>query len=187
MSQYSTNNSRNCMESIKIINSFRKLWSEHVMWTRLFIISTAADLEDLKPVTARLLRNPADFADALRPFYGSDNAKKFNDLMTEHLTIAAQLVGAAKAGDTDKVNDERKKWYANADQIASFLASISPYWSKVQWTLMLHDHLKMTEEEAVARLSGQYQKDVSLFDVIEEQALMMGDYMAEGIIKQFLC
>lgn len=51
---------------------------------------------------------------------------------------------------------------------------------------MLHKHLKLTEEEAVARLMGQYAKDVALYDVIEDQALMMGDYMAEGIIRQFL-
>lgn len=176
----------NCKASMQTFNSFRKLWTDHVLWTRSFIISTAADLGDLQPVTARLLRNPADFAAALQPFYGADRAKRFNDLLTEHLTIAARLVNAAKAGDTDKVSEERKKWYANADEIAGFLAGINPHWLKSEWTYMLNDHLKLTEEEAVARLTGQYAKDVALFDAIEEQALMMGDYMAEGIIKQFL-
>lgn len=174
-----------CKFLIETINTFRKLWTEHVMWTRSFIISTAANLGDLQLVTARLLRNPVDFAKVLRPFYGADKAKRFSNLLTEHLTIAAQLVNAAKSGNTDVVNEERKKWYANADEIAEFLSSINPYWSKNEWTLMLHDHLKMTEDEAVARLTGQYSKDVSLFDAIEDQALMMADYMADGITKQF--
>lgn len=112
--------------------------------------------------------------------------KKFRDLLTEHLKIAGNLVNAAKSGDAATVNQEREKWYANADEIAAFLAGINPYWSKDQWTSMLHKHLKLTEEEAVARLMGQYAKDVALYDVIEDQALMMGDYMAEGIIRQFL-
>ncbi|WP_457945224.1 hypothetical protein [Caproiciproducens sp. LBM24188] len=50
---------------------------------------------------------------------------------------------------------------------------------------MLRDHLRVTEEEAVDRLTGQYAKDVALYDVIEDQALMMADYMATGILKQF--
>lgn len=177
--------SKSCERFIKIINLFRKLWIEHVVWTRSFIISTAADLGDLKYVTARLLRNPADFESALKPFYGADKAKKFRDLLTEHLTIAAQLVSAAKAGKAEAVEEERKKWYANADEIADFLSSINPNWSRAHWTIMLHDHLKLTETEATERLAGKYEQDVSLFDAIEDQALMMADDMSDGIIRQF--
>jgi hypothetical protein len=177
---------KSCEGFIKIINLFRKLWIEHVVWTRFFIISTAADLGDLKFVTARLLRNPADFKAALKPYYGEDNAKKFSDLLTEHLMIAAQLVNAAKAGKAEVVDEERKKWYANADEIADFLSKINPNWSRAHWTIMLHDHLQLTETEATERLTGKYEQDVALFDAIEDQALTMADDMADGIIKQFL-
>lgn len=37
------------------MNQIQQLWAQHVYWTRLFIISTAADLSDLEPVTNRLL------------------------------------------------------------------------------------------------------------------------------------
>lgn len=178
-------NFENCMSLVRITNTFRRLWMEHVMWTRSFIISTAANLGDLKPVTDRLLRNPVDFANALQQFYGTEKAKRFSDLLTEHLTIAAQLVNAAKAGNTEAANEARKKWYANADKISEFLAEINPFWSESQWKAMLYEHLKLTEEEAALRLAGQYSEDVALFDKIEDQALRMADYMAGGIIKQF--
>lgn len=174
-----------CKNKCELISIFRKLWTQHVMWTRSLIISTAANLEDLQFVTKRLLRNPSDFAEVLKKYYGEEKANKFASLFTEHLTIAAKLVNAAKAGDTDTVNDERKKWYANADQIAAFMASINPNWSQRKWQLMLYDHLKITEDEAVYRLTNQYAKDVALYDTIEDQALMMADDMANGIYKQF--
>lgn len=180
------NENKNCEDFIKIINQFRKLWTEHVVWTRFFIISTAADLEDLQFVTARLLRNPADFESALKPFYGEEKAQRFRQLLTEHLTIAAQLVNAAKEGKTEAVDEDRKKWYANADEIADFLSQINPFWSQSHWIIMLHDHLKLTETEATERLTGQYEQDVSLFDAIEDQALTMADDMSDGIIRQFL-
>lgn len=174
-----------CKDKCELVNIFRKLWTQHVMWTRSFIISTAADLGDLQFVTKRLLRNPSDFAEVLKKYYGEEKANKFASLLTEHLTIAAKLVNAAKAGDTDAVNDERKKWYANADQIADFMAGINPHWSQRKWQLMLYDHLKITEDEAVLRLTNQFAKDVALYDTIEDQALMMADDMANGIYKQF--
>ncbi|MGI6728179.1 MAG: hypothetical protein ACOX4P_06500 [Anaerovoracaceae bacterium] len=49
-------------KQIKIMNTLRKLWEQHVMWTRSFIISTIEGLSDLDPVTKRLLQNPTDFA-----------------------------------------------------------------------------------------------------------------------------
>lgn len=174
-----------CVKRINLINTFRQLWEQHVMWTRSFIISTASNLGDLQLVTKRLLRNPTDFANELRPYYGDDAARKFETLLTDHLLIAARLVNHAKDGDAEAVKDDRKKWYENADQIADFLSSINPYWNKRDWQAMLYDHLKMTENEATKRLTSQYAADIAQYEDIEKQALKMADYMADGIMKQF--
>lgn len=39
----------NCLFSkqVEISNTLRKLWMEHVLWTRFFIVSTAFELPDL--------------------------------------------------------------------------------------------------------------------------------------------
>jgi hypothetical protein len=151
----------------------------------LFIISAAADLGDLQNAAQRLLRNPSDFETELRKYYDADKAEKFKKLLTEHLTIAAQLVTDAKKGNDAAVNETRKKWYQNADEIAEFLASINPCWSKKEWRYMLFIHLKMTEDEAVYRLTKQYVPDVPNYDNIVSNALEMADMMSNGIIRQF--
>jgi len=103
------------MNACDLKSEMRMLWEEHVAWTRMTIISIAENLPDLDLVIRRLLRNPIDMANVLQPFYGPDVAAKFIQLFTEHLTTAAELVQAAKAGNTAKVADARKRWYANAD------------------------------------------------------------------------
>jgi len=65
---------------LQLLETVRRLWMEHVFWTRLFIISAASNLPDIRPVTDRLLRNPKDFAAALRPLYGDRVAQTFDDL-----------------------------------------------------------------------------------------------------------
>lgn len=168
-----------------LLNTLRKLWEQHVMWTRSFIISTASELPDLVFVTNRLLQNPGDFAAVLSKFYGIQNANKFKELLTQHLLIGADLVNAAKQGDTAKAADARKRWYENADEIAAFLASINPYWNQKEWQTLLYDHLKMTENEAALRLTGKYKDDINQYDAIEDEALEMADYMYSGIVNQF--
>ncbi len=83
-------------------------------------------------------------------------------LFTDHLLIAAALVNAAKAGESQNTDEQRRKWYANSDDIATFLSEINLYWSKAAWRAMLYDHLKMTENEAVQLLNGQYPQSVDI-------------------------
>ena len=176
---------RSRLDPISQMNRWRKLWQEHVMWTRSFIISTISDLGDLVPVTGRLMQNPGDMADVLRLFYSPQTADTFQKLFTEHLSIAGELVNAAKAGDTAKAAALEQKWYENADEIASFLAKINPHWNRWLWQSLLHDHLKMTKQEALYRLAGKYEEDIRNYDRIEDEALRMADYMVTGILRQF--
>ena len=165
-------------------NYLRMLWEQHVFWTRLVILGMVYDLPDTELVTNRLLQNPKDFEALLRPLYG-DAASDFSDLFTSHLVIASELVKAAKADDDAAAADAEKRWYANADEIAAFLASINPYWSQDDWKSMLHEHLALTKEEAVDMLTENYSDGISTFDEIERQALEMADEMTNGIVNQF--
>lgn len=139
----------------------------------LFYYQHGGRLGDLEPVTNRLL-----------PFYGAKSTAEFQELFTQHLLIAADLVNAAKRQDVVKADDARKRWYQNADDIASFFSSINPFWNEQTWRSMLYSHLEMTEKEAVLRLGGNYLADIKIFHEIEEEALKMADYMFCGILKQ---
>lgn len=166
-------------------NHMRLLWEQHVYWTRMFLISVAFDLADKEFVTNRLLQNPKDFQASLIPFYGREIASKFEELLTAHFVIAAELVNAAKEGDTTAATDAEKRWYQNADQIAQFLSEINPFWSMKVWQKMLYTHLALTKEEAVNILTQQYETSITDFDKIEKQALEMADMMTKGMIQQF--
>jgi hypothetical protein len=173
------------MAQLQLSNLMRMLWEQHIVWTAFTIKAIAEDSPYTDLVVKRLLRNPKDFEAALRPIYGSEKAAMFADLLTKHLEIAAEVVKAAKAGNTAAANDAEKRWYANADEIAAFLASINPYWSMEEWRQMLYEHLRLTKTEAVLWLTKDYARAISILDDIEKQALGMADMMTEGIIRQF--
>ena len=85
---------------------------------------------------------PSGLWQGVKDFYGKDIVDKFVNLFTDHLLIAADLVNYAKAGDNQGAEKARKEWFANADEIAAFLASINPHWSQSEWRRMLYDHLE---------------------------------------------
>ncbi|MGG4143012.1 acetylglutamate kinase [Paenibacillus algorifonticola] len=171
--------------SMELNRKLRALWVQHVYWTRLTVNSIVDRLGDEQATTARLLRNPTDFAAVLEPFYGRAIAARFAELLREHLVIAVELVKALQAGDSAAAADAQKRWYMNADNIADFLSRINPYWSKEEWKRMLDEHLRLLTSEVAARFAKNYEQNVALNDQIEPQAVEMADVMTNGIIRQF--
>jgi hypothetical protein len=166
-------------------DAMRKLWEDHIIWTRVFIISAAADLPDKAAATERLLQNQVDIGNAIKPYYGDAAGDKLTTLLKEHITTAAEIVTAAKAGDKAKQDDATKRWFANADQIADFLSGANPRnWPQAEMRKMMRDHLNLTTEEVVARLQGNWAADIAAFDKVHQQILHMADMLTAGIVKQ---
>ncbi|WP_342760322.1 acetylglutamate kinase [Paenibacillus sp. PK3_47] len=170
---------------IEFKNHMRMLWEQHVAWTRMAITSLVFGLPDTDAVLARLLQNAPDMGNAFKPFFGENIGNTYTRLITEHLSIAADLVKAAKAGDTSSAAAAEKKWYANADEIISFLSSILSYLPKEEFKKMFYEHLALTQAEAVAMLNKDYKASIQIYDRIERQALMMADMIRNAILLQF--
>lgn len=165
----------------------RKLWEDHITWTRLFIVSDATlpeTLPDLGPTTQRLLANQDEIGDAVARFYGRTAGDQLTALLKEHILGAAALLNAAKAGlDTTAAS---AAWYANANEIADFLHAANPRnWSQAEMRDMMKMHLDLTLEEAVARLTGDYEGDIAAYDKVHAEILEMADMLSSGIIAQF--
>jgi hypothetical protein len=170
-------------------DAMRKLWEDHIVWTRQYIVSAATasgDLADIGPTTDRLLANQADIGNALKPFYGDAAGDKVTALLRDHILTAARLVAAAKAGDTPTVEAASADWYANADEIAAALHALNPRsWDLADLQAMMRTHLDRTLDEAVARLQGRYADDIAAYDAIHADILAMADMLSDGIIRQF--
>lgn len=167
-------------------DAMRRLWEDHVTWTRLFIVSFVADLPDLQATTDRLLQNQVDIGDAVKPFYGKTAGNQLTDLLTQHILTAADLLAAAKAGDTTAFDQAKSDWYANARQIARFLHDANPdNWPLADLRSMMKMHLDLTLQEASDQLGGDYAASVADYDSIESEILDMADALSSGIIAQF--
>jgi hypothetical protein len=165
--------------------NLRKLWEDHIVWTRNVILNIMDGLPGADQAVPRLLSNQDDIGNAIKPFYGDAAGNQLSALLHTHITTAADLLKAAKAGNDAAFKDANKKWYDNADEISALLSKANPAWPLNDMKMMMHDHLKLTTDEAVARLKKDYVADVKAYDQVHDEILKMSDMLAEGIVKQF--
>ena len=167
-------------------DQMRKLWEDHVTWTRLAIVSFADGSAGFDATAGRLLANQTDIGDAIKPFYGAAAGNELTSLLRDHISIAVQVLQAAKAADNAAFASAKAAWYSNADDIADFLAAAKPRsWPQAEMRAAMTQHLDQTLAEAADELNGRYAASVADYDKIHHHILDMADLLSAGIIRAF--
>jgi len=163
----------------------RKLWTDHTVWTRDYIIAAVGDQPNATAAANRLMKNQEDIGAAIASYYGKPAGDKLTALLKEHITIAVDVIKFAKAGDKGSQQQADAKWKKNGEDIADFLAKANPNWPRATLADMMSKHLSTTTDEVVARLTKNWDADVRAYDAVYSHILMMADALSDGIIKQF--
>lgn len=171
-------------KAVALRQGMRMLWTDHVVWTRGYIVAAIAGDPSAKVALTRLMKNQDDIGNAIVPYYGAAAGSKLTALLKDHIRIAGEVVAAAKANQSAKLKDADARWHKNAADIAAFLSGANPNWKREALTMMLNDHLSLTTKEATMRIQKNWTEDAATFDRIFEQAMGMADALADGIVKQ---
>jgi hypothetical protein len=163
----------------------RKLWTDHTVWTRDYIIAAVDDKPDAQAAAGRLMKNQEDIGNAVATYYGAPAGQKLTALLKDHISIAVDLIKAAKAGDKTAQKAADDRWHKNATDIADFLSGANPNWPKATLVDLMNKHLSTTTDEVVARLTKNWDADVKAWDAVYNHILMMSDALSDGIVKQF--
>ena len=171
---------------LSLHDTMRKLWEDHVTWTRLAIVTFADGSPGFDATAKRLLANQVDIGNAIAQFYGTEAGSTLTGLLHEHITVAVEVLQAARAGDTSGFEDAKARWYSNADDIADFLAAANPgSWPQQTMRDAMRMHLDETLAEASAELNGDYAASVTAYEQVHEHILAMADLLTDGLIRQF--
>lgn len=173
------------IHQVNLSNNMNLAWIEHILWTRMLLISIAENLNDLDATKARLLENPRDIANVFKKYYGNTIANTIQKLLTEHLVIGGDLIVALKNNNQKLASELNTKWYKNADDMADAFSSINPFYPKEDVRHMLYEHLRLTTNEVTARLRKDYQADIKAYDLLQKEILEMSQFFVNGIVKQF--
>ena len=167
-------------------DQMRKLWEDHVTWTRLAIVTFADGSNGFTATATRLLQNQTDIGNEIAPFYGTAAGDKLSALRHDHITIAVEILQAAKAGNAAAFADAKARWYANANDIADFLAGANPrFWPRDTMRAAMKEHLDETLTEASDELSASFTASVADYEAVHQHILAMADLLSSGIMRQF--
>jgi hypothetical protein len=166
---------------VNLIYNIRIFLRRLLTWTRAYIISSYTGAGSAEELFGRLTLESSDFANLILAFFGRRNSNRYTQLLNQFVYTLRDLITAQLAGNTNAVNENVNRLYQNMSDRAAFLASINPYFSETEWKNMLNSYLQYILEEANAFSSGDYNKDIELFDQLNSLTNKMGDYFAQTL------
>ncbi|HVI39602.1 MAG TPA: hypothetical protein VM577_02995, partial [Anaerovoracaceae bacterium] len=151
------------IEQYNILNHLITLWTHYQMWTRSLFIAKEENLQNLSAVQDRVYEIPMDFYNTMRVFYGDRLAQQFSNAIQRYIIIQINLMDAMLANDPDAANTYTQQLYESADEIATLLSQ-TPYWDLEQWKSLLYQDISLTIEDFRARLTGDYEREISIYE-----------------------
>lgn len=157
-------------------SSSRKLWSEHVYYTRNALISIIASLNDVPNITARLMKNQEDIGELIRPYYYDEDVDQLIILLKEHIALAANYI----SGEGSEIIAE-DQWRDNAAAIVSLMESMNPYdWAATDMQPLWTMHINHLIAQNTARRNSDWVSDITASDENYMTALEIADKFAAG-------
>jgi hypothetical protein len=103
-------------EAVSLQTALRRLWADHVIWTRDYVVAAVAGTPDAEAAATRLLKNQEDIGNAVALVYGETAGQALTDLLKQHIMIAVDLIEAAKSGSDASFEQNDRKWTENAER-----------------------------------------------------------------------
>lgn len=171
-------------EEMNIIAEFQRAWIRVAFWMRAFFKSSLEDSEDLPAITAQLFQLPADFYNLFRPHFSEEDSQQLYNILYDLVYTNYKLVNGYKNNDRATLDSSTVQWYQGAIQLSAFLASIDKYWDEALWNSLLSQYGKLKIEEIIAYYNKEYEKEIQIYNSLENNAVLIGRYMARGIIAK---
>jgi hypothetical protein len=155
--------------------NFRRLWVDHGVYTRLYIVSYLNSLPDADLIAARLMKNQENIGNAVSQIYGQRKGDPLIPILKAHIAGAAQILKDLKTGSS--ADADIQAWYQNGDDLAKCLTNLFKRTSYQKNQSMIKKHLDLTIQEVQEYLNDQYEQSLRTFDLVMDELMMMSDYL----------
>lgn len=166
--------------------NLRKSFTESLMWSNNYIVAFVSNSPDAPDTAKKLLQSEENIGNILLPYYGKSVAENFTRLLKEKDNIAANMLMAGRAGDSEKFQIEKENLLKNADDTAGFLNEINPkYFSMQETQALTKEKADFISNLIILRLQNKWSEYAEKLNKAIDKEVSSADKISNGIAREF--
>lgn len=164
--------------------SMRKLWNDHIVWTRQYMISEMNNLPDKEAVLTRLRANARSISEEMSELHPSVDEQTMVSMLDSTVLFVTKLIFETNVGGTRTGAYETKEVLMKLmDRMALYLNSVNEGWKLPEMKMLLQGYLNETHNEILARKNQIWDADIAAYDRLNNHVLKIADAFASGTIQ----
>lgn len=170
-------------EEMNNIYNIRMFWFELVTWVRNYAFSRYTGIGDAEKIYERLKQVHVDYTNTLEQVFGEEVAKKSLQALNTYLELIDAFITAQMEGNIDELNRITQLLYENANERATNISSVNPFWEETEWKNRLYNNTSYTIQAFSSLFRGDYTANISIFSRLLDLAESTSTYFAQGLFN----
>lgn len=160
----------------------RKVFTDHVIYTKLYMEKYGTSRAETAVILKRLLSNQDDIANTLKPVIGIKQSKELARLLKQHIQLSGSMIAYVYQRDKKLADEAALKVFQNGRQVAEFLTELNPKTLPLRITEEMFDmHNKQVFKLAWCHGWKEYKEEAHVFDEYLVHMLRMSDAIAKAV------
>lgn len=166
---------------MKIIFNARMYYRRLTAWARAYILSRYLAVGTADELFGLLYLEALDQADSMKLVFGREDSDKYTELLADFVILLRDIISAQLNGDEDAIERDSNRIAQNIERRAAYLHELNPYWSEEEYKEQLGTYIQYLLDLANLMATGDYERDIEVYDHLTTQSHRLGDIFAEGI------
>jgi hypothetical protein len=168
---------------------FRILFTDHVIYTKLVVVSILNNLPDLNVSLNRLLKNQEDIGNGLKLYTTDEIGNELTKLLKKHITLAGNYITAISSLHKDNnkqiIENSKNELFKNSDDVSLFISNINPdKYPLNEIKKQFRQHNQHLLDMTMSYHNGEYEKENNIFDAYFKHMIMFSDILSAGLSNQ---
>ena len=172
-------------DELTIILDIAMFWIDLMAWFRAYRISVMADIGSREELYERLIRHINDFGNLMKIFIDPEIIEIQIILLQEYINIMDRVLESRMSGDIEEMNRAFQESIDNINERAEFLSAVFTGLNEEEWQNQLIRWNSDLIEMGGAFLSGDYARNIMIFDGLINLAEDMGFIFINALFDVF--
>jgi len=174
------------LDRFELVDELQTLWVLYVVLQRSALLGDFFNAPAQIPAQNRVLQIPEEFHNVLiGANFDEQFADQFRNYFSNRINIESNIIKAMISQDQNEIDYYVREYTKNADVLAELMGRY-PYWNESRWKELFYTDIRLFLDEILAILTGNYEKEIDIFEQILRNAQIIGRYMASGLTRRVI-